>query len=118
MRNNFGELFEIYSAGTNPSYVHPKSISTMREIGIDIMCHKSKSLYELQISKFDVVITLCDWAKSMCPNLTGKKQTIHWDIHDPSIGNAHTKEKRFAKMRNDLAMRIDRFSKHYILETK
>ena len=114
MRNKYGELFEIFSAGTNPSTVHLKSIATLREIGINISHHEPKSIHDLPITEFDVIITLCDWAKSLCLNLKGKKRTIHWSIFDPSMGNPRTKEKRFAKMRDDLAKRLDDFAADFI----
>ncbi|MBL7052372.1 MAG: arsenate reductase ArsC, partial [Candidatus Marinimicrobia bacterium] len=78
MRNKYGELFEVFSAGVSPSSVHPKSVETLREIGINISHHESKSVHDLPISEFDVIITLCDWARSLCLNLKGKRQTIHW----------------------------------------
>lgn len=118
MRNKYGELFEVFSAGVSPSSVHPKSVETLREIGINISHHESKSVHDLPISEFDVIITLCDWARSLCLNLKGKRQTIHWSISDPFMGYPRTKEKRFAAMRDDLSKRLDNFVKTYLLEEK
>ena len=38
--------FQAFSAGTDPSSVHPVAIKVMREIGIDISRHRSKSMDE------------------------------------------------------------------------
>jgi arsenate reductase len=38
-----GERFEVFSAGTKPSSVRPEAIAVMKEIGIDISAHRSKS---------------------------------------------------------------------------
>ena len=43
LRNAASELIEVASAGSNPSgYVHPKAITVLDEIGIDISSHTSK----------------------------------------------------------------------------
>jgi hypothetical protein len=38
----FGDRFEVYSAGTKPSRVRVEAIRAMEEIGIDISGHRSK----------------------------------------------------------------------------
>ena len=35
MRHFRGDEFEVFSAGTDPKGVHPKTIEVLREIGID-----------------------------------------------------------------------------------
>jgi len=45
LRNAAGDLFEVFSAGSNPAgYVHPNAIAALQEIGIDITSHTSKHL--------------------------------------------------------------------------
>lgn len=51
---------EVYSAGTHPSTVHPLAIRAMREVGIDIIHQRSKSVNEFVGEEFDYVITVCD----------------------------------------------------------
>lgn len=41
-----GNNFEVASAGIEPSHVRPQAIEVMREIGIDISGHRSKSVDE------------------------------------------------------------------------
>ena len=41
-----GGGFEVFSAGTKPSSVRPEAIAVMKEIGIDISGHRSKSVDE------------------------------------------------------------------------
>ena len=41
LRELAGDQYEVFSAGSNPSQVHPVSISVMEEIGIDISDHTS-----------------------------------------------------------------------------
>ncbi len=46
LRHDAGERFEVESAGTKPSSVRPEAIAAMRELGIDISGHRSKSVEE------------------------------------------------------------------------
>ena len=43
-RARFGERARIESAGSAPSQVSPWAIEVMREIGVDLTSHRSKSL--------------------------------------------------------------------------
>ena len=47
---------EVESAGTKPSHVRPEAIAVMKEIGIDISGHRSKSVNEFEAQRFDYVI--------------------------------------------------------------
>ena len=42
--------FEVYSAGTVPTRVHPLAIKVMSEVGIDISGQRSKSILDLEAS--------------------------------------------------------------------
>jgi arsenate reductase len=67
LRHDGGDRFEVESAGVNPSRVRPEAIEAMREIGIDISGHRSKSAEEFVGQDFDYIITACDNAKETCP---------------------------------------------------
>ncbi len=56
----------------------------MREIGIDISSHRSKSVEEFTGSKFDHIITVCDNARETCPVFPGGAERIHWSFDDPA----------------------------------
>jgi len=83
-RHEGGEGWEIFSAGTKPSVVRPEAIAVMREIGIDISDHRSKSVNEFTGKPFDYVVTVCDNARDNCPVFPGAKQRIHWSLEDPA----------------------------------
>ena len=42
LRAMYGNRYEVYSAGTQPSRVNPYAIKVMAEVGIDISSHQSK----------------------------------------------------------------------------
>jgi len=52
------DLFEAYSAGTQPRDVDPRA-----EAGIDISGHHAKDINSLRNMEFDYVVTLCDNAR-------------------------------------------------------
>jgi arsenate reductase (thioredoxin) len=84
LRHDGGERFEVHSAGTIASFVRPQAIEAMREIGIDISGHRSKSVEEFLGQEFDYVITVCDNANDNCPVFPGKTKRIHWSFDDPA----------------------------------
>jgi arsenate reductase len=65
LRHDAGERLEVESAGTKPGQVRPEAIAVMKEIGIDISGHRSKSVDEFAGQSFDYVLTVCDNAKEM-----------------------------------------------------
>ena len=73
---------EVLSAGSRPSRVNPYAIEAMREVGIDITGHRSKSVSEIDPTEIDLVVTLC--AEEVCPVLPGRVRRLHWPIDDPA----------------------------------
>jgi arsenate reductase len=80
-----GGRFEIKSAGTAPSGVHPMTIKTMKEAGIDISDQTSDLLTPELIQWCDYLITLCGSACARIPPLPPHIKHIHWDIENPDI---------------------------------
>jgi len=78
------DKFEVYSAGTKPSFVDPRAIKVMSEVGIDISAHRSKHVDEFKGIDFYAVITVCDKAKETCPVWFGKTVIkLHHSFKDP-----------------------------------
>ena len=84
LRQDAGDRFEVSSAGTRPSQVRPEAIAVMKEIGIDISGHRSKSVDEFAARDFDYVLTVCDQAKEICPIYPGHGNRIHHSFEDPA----------------------------------
>jgi len=107
-RTHASDLLQVYSAGTHPAgFVHPMAIETMKERGIDISEHTSKSLRYFGQQKFDYVITLCDDAQLECPLFPGAYEQLHWSTPDPSFYPGTESERLDAFRRT-----IDSLSKH------
>jgi arsenate reductase len=108
LREMAGDQFEVQSAGVAPSFVRPEAIEAMREIGIDISSHRSKSVDEFLGQSFDYVITVCDNANQQCPTFPGKSERIHWSIPDPAevTGDEDTRLEAFRSARDELRERL------------
>ena len=112
LRHDAGNVYEVFSAGTKPTRVRPEAISVMREAGIDISGHRSKSVDEFAGQNFDYVITVCDNAKESCPIFPAKTKRIHWSIDDPAAVQG-TEEERltaFRRARDELRARLSTFA--------
>ena len=79
-----GDRYEVYSAGTEPTGVHPCAIAAMAEVGIDILSHRSKGLDSVRDLSFDEVVTVCDHARESCPVFFGGGVKRHQGFPDPS----------------------------------
>ena len=86
LRDMAGDRFEIFSAGSHPSRLHPASIIVMAELGIDISNHSADSIDEYLDKNIDIVISVCDNARQACPTFPGNIARIHWSIDDPFHG--------------------------------
>ena len=105
LRHDSGDKFEAFSAGTNPGSVRPEAIEAMREIGIDISSHHSKSVDEFTGQDFDYVITVCDNAAENCPVFPGRTIRIHQSFEDPPPATHGDYESRmviFRRVRDEI----------------
>jgi arsenate reductase len=110
-REEGGDGYEVFSAGTRPSRVRPEAIAVMREIGIDISGNRSKSVDEFGGQLFDYVVTVCDNARDTCPVFPGATERIHWSLEDPAAVQG-TEEERlaaFRRIRDQLHERVKGF---------
>ena len=99
---------QAFSAGTEPSSVNPLVIAAMKEVGIDISRHRSKSIDEFSDEKFDFVITLCDHAAESCPVFFGGTQRMHMGFPDPAVVTGTEEEKLsfFRKLRDQIRKEV------------
>jgi len=99
---------EAFSAGTEPSSVHPMAVVVMKEVGIDIAHHRSKSMDEFADKKFDYVITLCDQANESCPVFFGGTQRLHMGFDNPAAvpGSEAEKLSAFRKVRDQIREKV------------
>ena len=111
----YSDQFDVESAGSKITAVHPFTIRVMAEIGIDISNQRSKLVTEFAGQEFDYVITLCGgYSKTTCPVFLGKtKQELRWDFIDPAEAKGSDEEifSVFRKVRDEIKSKISEFIK-------
>lgn len=120
----------IYSAGIEAHGVNPKAIQVMKEDGIDISNHTSKTIDELLSSPpfrttegcerssvgrevFDYIITVCDNAQENCPYIPSKAKRFHQNFPDPAktAGSEEEMLNSFRKIRGEIKTYSEKFIK-------
>jgi len=82
-RYYMSDHFEPFSAGIEKHGLNPLAVKVMAEIGIDISGHYSKTIEELDNSEFEIVVTVCDYARETCPLFPALSKLIHRSFDDP-----------------------------------
>lgn len=103
-----GDRFEVASAGTQATRVHPLAVRAMAALAIDLNGHTSKIVDDLVEQPWDYVITVCDAANETCPVFPKKSSRLHWSFEDPSEA-AGTDDQRlevFRRVRDQIKRRI------------
>jgi len=91
------------SAGSNPKPLHPHAVRVMRNRGIDISTNRTKHFDELASRRLDVVITLCDRVREVCPEFPSHPRVVHWSIVDPATTGSY---RAFERTASELEARI------------
>lgn len=114
LRAIYGDRYEAYSAGVEATTVNPYAIIVMKEIGIDISSQRSKTPQEFQDTIFDLVVTVCDLAKAICPICTTNlklstkspkaREIIHKSFEDPAVvvGSEEERLRVFRRIRDEI----------------
>ena len=106
-RRLFPPGWEVWSAGTHPSPVHPFAVEAMDEAGIDIRAQRSKHVDEVP-APVDLVITLCASAAAECPTFPGARRVLHWNLEDPvaAPGDEAARRAAFRASRTEIEERL------------
>ena len=93
LRHLSGGRIEAFSAGSQPTNLHPLAVRAMAKMGIDISNQRSKHLDEFLDQPFDFIVTVCDRIRESCPTFPGDPERIHWSFIDPAIVEGSEKER-------------------------
>jgi protein-tyrosine-phosphatase/catechol 2,3-dioxygenase-like lactoylglutathione lyase family enzyme len=108
-RKLFGSRITVQSAGSEPSTVNPYAVEVMRDVGVDLTTHHSKSVQTIDAATVDTVITLC--AEEVCPVFLGKARRLHWPIQDPASKDSSIRREemlaRFRTARDQIQARLE-----------
>jgi arsenate reductase len=76
---------EVWSAGSEKTWVKPEAVAAMSEVGVDLSGYASKTLWEVPDPwNFDVVLTVCDAAQETCPAYPVQATRLHVSFPYPS----------------------------------
>ena len=91
-RHHMPEGSVVRSAGIEAHGVNPRAIRVMQEVGIDITSHTSNRIEEYKDETFDLVLTVCDNAREVCPVYPATTRTIHHSFPDPADATGDEEE--------------------------
>jgi len=128
LRQIYGEKYDVYSAGTNPTNVNPLALKALAELGIDASNQYSKSLDEYSETDIDLAVAVCKSSvKTLCtlcsspitmnrPLIINAKlhKTKNYIVHgfeDPSEIEGTDEEKlaAFRRIRDQIKMWITEY---------
>jgi len=107
------DKFDVYSAGIEAHGLNPNAIKAMDEVGIDIRNQTSDMIDSELLNKAHFVVTLCGDANDKCPMTPPHVTRWHWGFDDPARAEGTEEEKWavFQRVRDEIATRIEEFSK-------
>jgi arsenate reductase len=110
LKSLYGEYYDVYSAGSDPTTVNPYAIKVLAEIGVDISKNRSKSLKEFDGLEFDYVVTVCGGSGEACPVFLGGKIYLHEPFEDPASvkGNEEDIIIIFRRIRDEIKVWIEK----------
>jgi protein-tyrosine-phosphatase/DNA-binding transcriptional ArsR family regulator len=109
LRANGGHRVEVFSAGSEPTAVHPLALRAAQAMNLDLSQHTSKSVNEFAGQPFNAIITVCDRVREVCPVFPDDPQQIHWSFADPTAvtGTEEEQYQAFLQTAQGLSTRIN-----------
>jgi len=110
LRHLAGDKFEVLSAGTEPSRLHPLAARAMAEVDVDVSDHTSKSLQGI-LGHVPVryAIIVCAQASRECPRIyPALGEVLHWPFDDPAVttGTEEAQLAEFRRVRDEIGERL------------
>jgi len=107
LRHFGGNRVVAFSAGSQPTEVHPEAMCVLAAMGIDISQQHSKHLDSFADQSFDYIITVCDRVREVCPLFPNDPERVHWSFPDPAaIEDADERTRAFQQTAQQLVVRI------------
>jgi protein-tyrosine-phosphatase/DNA-binding transcriptional ArsR family regulator len=107
-----GGSIRAVSAGSHPKQLHPNAVRVLRARGIDISGNRTKHLDEFRSDRFDIVVTLCDRVREVCPEFPFRPELVHWSVPDPGLEGPTNRasypafERTTAELENRISFRL------------
>jgi ArsR family transcriptional regulator, arsenate/arsenite/antimonite-responsive transcriptional repressor / arsenate reductase (thioredoxin) len=107
LRHLGGDRVEVFSAGSEPSSIHPEAVRVLSSLGIVASPQQAKHLDLYRGQHFDYLITVCDRVRETCPAFPGDPERIHWSFPDPVlVEDEEARRRAFDQTTQQLITRI------------
>ncbi len=109
-KNILGFKLFIDSAGVHSQSLDPFAVSVMREIGMEISSHHTKTFDDIQANSFDLIIALSQEAYARAQDFarTANVEIEYWPIQDPTDERKNREQtlEAYRSVRDDIRSRI------------
>jgi len=111
----YHDRYEAYSAGNEPTGVHPCAVEAMAEVGIDISAQRAKSADAFDNASFEYVVTMCADATESCPIFPGATEYLQHAFPNPVSAEADARDrcKSFRQVRDEISAWIESTFGHH-----
>ena len=92
----------VTSSGLEASFVDPKTVEIMSEIGIDISNQESKALSDFNAEDYDAVISLCGCGVNLQTEWVTREVFEDWQLDDPEGEGMET----YRRIREEVKQRV------------
>ena len=108
LRHLSGGQIAAFSAGSQPTSVHPLARQVLEARGIGTEDLRAKSFDEFAGQTFDAIVTVCDRVRESCPSFPGDPESIHWSLADPVKVQGPLEERRlrFERTASQITTRV------------
>ncbi|MET0998526.1 MAG: ArsR family transcriptional regulator [Marmoricola sp.] len=110
LRHHGAGAVRVTSAGTRPRpQLHPHAVRVLGEqFGIDVSGQAPRHLDAVAGRRFARVVTLCDKAREVLPELTHPPIRAHWSIPDPATpdDSGQASYRTFQQIASDIDTRV------------
>lgn len=94
----------VASSGLEASYVDPKTVEIMSEVGIDISNQTSKPLSDFKAEDYDAVISLCGCGVNLPQEWVLTEVFQDWQLDDPEGQPVDI----FRRVRDEIKERVEK----------
>ena len=112
MKQRYGSDIYIQSCGLEAGPLNDLMVAVMREKGLDMSGHKSRSLEQLSDTSYDVVIAFTEDVQHAAAAVFDDSDTeiIYWPTPDPTMGamDVRAMMNNYRSVRGSIAMRIEK----------
>jgi ArsR family transcriptional regulator, arsenate/arsenite/antimonite-responsive transcriptional repressor / arsenate reductase (thioredoxin) len=106
LRAAAGDRVLVESAGTEATELHPLAVQAMARRDVDIRGQRTRHLDELKGERFDLVVTVCDTVREVCPTFAGTPELVLWSVRDPAREAPEDQPATFEEAAEEIARRV------------